>query len=418
MKVCIGLILLVSFSPTFTLKAQRCDAFVGGYIPSWHDPSIIDYSGLSHTFYAFAATNNTGDLIVDNPAAVGAFKIASDGTQRFLSLAGGGGAASYTSMTASSISIASFVTNCISFCKSNNFQGIDVDWEGIVTAADSAKYGRLMRALSAGLHSNDLQLVATIGYGSYGGDFYNVGALNQADWIQVMVYDQTGTWSESPFGNHASFQHVLNAIGYWTGRGYSDVSKMVIGLPFYGYKFNSYSGGLATAMTYSEIVGKYPAMACDQDQVGLIVFNGPETIRKKVQYVKQKGLKGVMIWEMSQDLVSTDNKSLMKAISLANCDQEAACFQTVTDVETETRLEDIVEITNPVDKFMKISFHEYGGKATALELIDTMGRSLFKRDLSNSEPLEIDLSQQAAGLFYLKVSFADDKRVVKKILKL
>lgn len=271
-------------------SAQTCDTYVGGYIVSWKDPSAVDYTKLTHSFYAFATTNASGDIILDDETVFNAYKLSAGGTEKFLSL-GGGGDASFESMSASSSAILTFVNNCVAFCQTHNLQGVDVDWEGIITAQDSSKYGSLIRALSTALHADGLELVATIGYGSYGGDYYNVGALKEADWIQLMVYDQTGTWNESPYGNHAGYQHMIDAVNYWKSRGYTDVSKMVIGLPFYGYTFNSNAGGLATAVAYSDIVVDHPAMACDVDEIGLTVFNSPETLRNKVAYVKDNGLK-------------------------------------------------------------------------------------------------------------------------------
>ena len=123
---------------------------------------------------------------------------------------------------------------------------------------------------------------------------------------------------------------MLDAINYWVNRGYSNLSNMVIGLPFYGYRFNSTQGGLATGMSYSEIVSAHPGLSCDWDEVDLIVFNSPETIRKKVRYVIDNGLKGVMIWEMGQDINSSNEKSLLKAVSQAACDQPAACNTFIT----------------------------------------------------------------------------------------
>ena len=88
-KTFLTLILLLIF--TSVPKAQTCDMFIGGYVPSYRNPATVDYSKLSHVFYAFASTNNDGGLLVENEAsAFVAFKSASTGTQRFLSLAAHG----------------------------------------------------------------------------------------------------------------------------------------------------------------------------------------------------------------------------------------------------------------------------------------------------------------------------------------
>ena len=51
------------------------------------------------------------------------------------------------------------------------------------------------------------------------------------------------------------------------------------------------------------------------DEVAGYYFNGPDTIRKKVQAAKMMGLGGVMIWEVGQDFHPDDERSLLKAIA-------------------------------------------------------------------------------------------------------
>jgi hypothetical protein len=111
------LLVTISFS-----HAQICDQFVGGYVPSYRDPATVDYSKLSHAFYGFAGTNPQGGLIVDQPVVFSSFKTSSTGKQRFLSLAGGGGAEAFSSMTSSSSAIQSFADSCAKFCVAQNFQ--------------------------------------------------------------------------------------------------------------------------------------------------------------------------------------------------------------------------------------------------------------------------------------------------------
>ena len=55
-----------------------------------------------------------------------------------------------------------------------------------------------------------------------------------------------------------------------------------------------------TEMTYAEIVRKYKP-APEVDEAGDVYFNGIETIRQKTRYAREKGLGGVMVWELGQD---------------------------------------------------------------------------------------------------------------------
>ncbi len=408
------LILLVSH---YTSHAQTCNAHVGGYIPSWRDPATVDYSKLTDVFYAFATPNAAGEIMVDNPGIFEVFKSASVGKDRYLSL-GGGGDNSFTAMANSATARQAFAGNCVAFCQTHNLQGIDIDWEGIQTTQDSSHYGALMRGLGTALHANNMKLIATVAYGSYGGDYYNVGALKIADWIQLMVYDQTGTWADSPYGNHSTFQHMLDAISYWSGRGYTDLSSIVIGLPFYGYKFNSTMGGLATALSYSEIVNSYPGLSCQQDEVNLTVFNSPETIRKKVRYVLSHGLKGVMIWEMGQDLNSNNDKSLLKAVSQAVCDLPAVCTQVITGLDDKTSEESVSFFPIPVNNVLNISLGQPDIVVDRIDLINNLGQVISKKEIFSQNPVEtINFANVAPGISYIRVALHDKQAIVKRVIK-
>jgi chitinase len=410
-KLLIALGLMLNFA---VLKAQTCDRYIAGYIPSYRDPSTVDYTKLSYTFYAFGNANVAGEISVDAPDVFNTYKTSAAGTQKFLSITGGGN--NLSNMAASSTAINAFASNCVTFCQDNSLQGIDIDWEGITTAGDSVKFGAVMRKLAAALHDNSLKLVITVAYGSYGGDFYNVGALKTADWIQLMVYDQTGTWADSPYGNHSTYQHMLDAITYWTNRGYTDVSKVVIGLPFYGYQFNSTAGGLATAKTYSEIIAAYPNLSCETDEKNLLVFNGPATIRSKVQYVIDNGLKGVMIWELGQDISSSNDKSLLNAVSKAACGDDAACVDVVSGLPNSESQEIIVE--NPVQSFIKVSVQNAGQKISRLELVDNLGRVTIRKENNFSEDTdELNVANHAAGIYMLRVTLQDQRTIVKRVVK-
>jgi GH18 family chitinase len=298
--------------------AQQPVFMVGGYIPSWKEGSAIDYSKLTHVFFSFAHANRDGSIRSFTPeeqATFETFKTRSAGRQRFISL-GGGTDTTLALMAATEAARNTFAAACVQFCKDNNLQGADMDWEGIRDNTNAANFEALMKILSEKLHAANLLLVATVAHG-WAGEYYSARSLKYADWIQLMAYDQAGAWAASPYGNHSSFQHVLDAVDFWKRKGYTKSSQMVIGLPFYGYKFKSEAGGLADQLPYNDIVRYFPFLTPDVSEHKLIVFNGPDLIKEKVNYAKRRGFKGVMIWEMTQDMPSNHPKSLLKAIGEA-----------------------------------------------------------------------------------------------------
>jgi chitinase len=300
------------------LKTEFCGKKMIGYVTNWSVNNDIDYAHLTHAFFSFLKPSGNGDLLeytMEQESALSDFirQTKKHGCKRFISL-GGGGDQFFPIMAANTETRKNFISNVIEFCKNNKFDGIDMDWEAMDNEAQKKNYTALMKEFRPALSDAGLGFTATIGFGDYWCKWIENEALQQTDWIQLMIYDQTGTWSASPFGNHASFEHYVQAQQYWVNRGFTK-DKIVLGLPLYGYKFASESGGQGTSQKYSEIVSAFPELAPSDDQTpgsDWCFFNGPDMIRKKTAYALDNGFAGVMVWEMSQD--TQDKKSLHKAI--------------------------------------------------------------------------------------------------------
>ena len=85
----------------------------------------------------------------------------------------------------------------------------------------------------------------------------------------------------------------------------------MLGVPFYGYGFGkAFRRG---TYSYSAIVAAHPG-AERSDQVGdTIWYNGVGTIEAKTKYAVDRGLAGIMIWSLDNDVKG--EKSLLDAIT-------------------------------------------------------------------------------------------------------
>lgn len=317
-KVVSGFIILLSFGPVNAQPAQTsfCGKKLIGYIPYWSTGSTIDYSNLTHAFFSFLKPQADGSIAenTSQKTALNTFLLQTQkySCKKFISLSDGG-AETFPVMAANPAARQKFIKKVIAFCKEKGFEGIDLDWESMNNEARRKNYTVLLKEFRQAIGFEKLELVATVYYGERCQWIENE-ALQQADWIQVMVYDQTGLWNNGPFGNHASFEHFLQAEKYWTDRGFQK-QKMVMGLPFYGYRFSSEAGGKGKAIRYKDIAAAFPDMSPAENQTpgkDWCFFNGPELIQQKTRYVLENGFAGIMIWEMSQD--SPTKRSLHKAI--------------------------------------------------------------------------------------------------------
>ena len=193
---------------------------------------------------------------------------------------------------------------------------------------------------------------------SYYGNNYDDGVAQYLDYVGLMTYDFTGSWNTSPVGPHSSLYKIpantyqgqsdanpiysaQDALEYWMGMaapawnhdgGFAvPKAKLCIGVPFYGYdlatrKPNNANGFLA--MKWNEIVAAYPGAATmydpqDTRQLGgyigqnnkKIYFETPKGAAAKINYTKQYGHQGVIIWELTGDTPYSGGSSILKAIN-------------------------------------------------------------------------------------------------------
>lgn len=171
--------------------------------------------------------------------------------------------------------------------------GIDIDWEHPKDAAEQSAYGELLASLRSAFEPHGLMLTVTIAAWQH----LPVSAVDSVDYIQVMAYDHDKEHSTFE-GARRDMQTLIDAK--------FPAAKLVLGLPFYGRDVQS-----RNATTYREIVAKFrpePTI----DRVGQVYYNGPETIRRKVELAIDAQLGGLMVWELGQD--AQGDQSLLKLI--------------------------------------------------------------------------------------------------------
>jgi chitinase len=295
------------------------EVMINGYLPDWKPSSFyssVDYTHLTIAYFAFIVCDTNGNIITNGNESKMAVMISSAhaaNTKAYLSFGGGGyfGSTDFFKMAKNDISRKEFAHQVKDFCLTQGFDGFDVDWEGLANANQGLAHEALLTTLKDTLHSVGLGLAVTVQQG-YSADPFTLNGINQADLVQIMSYDETGTYSGSAKGQHSSYEFAESGISYWKGKGVV-ASKLVVGVPFYGYRFASMPCP-CPSVTYASIVNKYPSLADETDYLSSGIysdtyFNGFSTIADKVYLSHQQGTAGIMIWEMSQD--ATGSKSLL-----------------------------------------------------------------------------------------------------------
>jgi chitinase len=283
-----------------------------GYIPSWTG-AVSDYQldKLTHATYAFLLPNADGSLKpLENPARLQDLvtRMHARSKKVLISVGGwnNGDDSAFNSISANSTYRTTFANNLASAVSTYGLDGVDIDWEYPDASADNANYYSMVQAIRTKL---DAQFGAGVKYltaavcaiGSSGcGSNISTSSLGVLNWIMVMAYDGDGGAGHSPYSM------AVSSLDYWvTTRGLAP-AKVVLGVPFYSrpgwYAWNVLQTGGCSADSDTCVYGGATQY-----------YNGRPTLQNKVQLAKDRGIAGVMIWEITQDTV-VDSSSLLKAI--------------------------------------------------------------------------------------------------------
>lgn len=292
-------------------------ARVVGYFPTWRFTLTdkVDFCKLTHVNIAFGNPMVDGTIQLSNPSAISNLeqvistaKLQNSSIQFYISLAGGvlsdQVANTWKSFLASSQDRPKLIDKIIEFVLENKLDGVDVDLEwSHVTQGYSDFVIELKKELS--IHGKGM----TAAFPSET-KFSQISdqALAVFDFINIMVYDYTGSWNPSQPGQHSSYNHAERGINYWKNVVGIAGEKLTLGVPFYGYNF--LNSTTVESFTYGSMVASNTSNS-ERDQVGNKYYNGRPTIASKVKLAAQN-LSGIMIWELGQD--SFTEYSLLQTI--------------------------------------------------------------------------------------------------------
>lgn len=291
-----------------------------------------------------------GDPYIDpkNFEALKALKAVHPGLKVLISVGGWNGSAGFSDVAADDASRTAFADSAVDFIVRYGFDGIDLDWEYPVSggkagnaarSADRTNFtlllARLREKLDARREADGKRYLLSFAGGAGSWYLNNIEpdkTAAYADYAIVMAYDIHGPWDgyadlNAPLyaPSESSPQYkwsVDKAVGAWREKGFPE-EKLVVGVPFYGYKYTGVAGGSAvlyvtfasaSALTYDKISSSYLSSAAFAkyahadakvpwlfDGSTFISYDDEASLSAKAAYAAEKGLAGVSVWELSQN---------------------------------------------------------------------------------------------------------------------
>lgn len=294
---------LCLFSACKQAEPASNDKVIVAYVSSWTD-IIPDPSLMTHINYAFGHVNDSFDGVrVDNPQRlhqIVALKKQNGNLKVMLSV-GGWGSGRFSEMVASESNRTAFCQSCLQTVEKFGLDGIDIDWEYPTSAAagissspaDRENFTLLMRDLRKVLGDRLLTIASSAGAQYI--DFKQ--ACRYMDFVNIMAYDMANApqhhsalYDSAVSGEMTSHKAVRAHINAGV-----PVSKIVLGVPFYGRKGRREFLADQTVLNWdSQALVPYYT---DSEGYMVLGTENVESLTQKCRYALDNNLKGVMYWE-------------------------------------------------------------------------------------------------------------------------
>jgi len=440
--------LLMIFLLSFSSCKATPDYKVVGYYAAWQRGAFpaekIDFNNLTHVAHAFIWPNADGSLATyDNflyPQLVA--KTHQAGKKIYVSIGGWGQSDGFSPMATNATARTKFVENVKNFCRTNGYDGADIDWEYPQSNTDRANLNLLIKELRAAFDAvnPNMILAMAVPISDWSGKWFDFAtSKNYVNWIGGMTYDFHGSWT-----NHAGHNAPLYAptnepegsvdlgIQYLRSRSIPP-EKIFLGLPFYGKEFtakelygsstgctdrryNEITPLLAAGWTYHwDNLAKVPYLT-NFNHTKLLSFDDTVSVRIKCEYVKQKKLGGVIIWELSQDDMGNQQPLLEVTGKILNVDTS------VQIMEPEVPKSYVLEqnYPNPFNSSTAIRYYVAQQAKIRLEVFNLLGERISvlvdEEKEAGWQKVIFEAKELPSGIYFYEMTAPSFLKVGKMIL--
>jgi len=308
-------------------------AYYAGWMQSGYPPSAVDFGAMTHVIHFSLEPGNGGTISGSGngitPSASQALVSAAHaaGKKVIITVGGWGADGGFVNAT-NSTNRTTFVANLVNFLTTYGYDGIDIDWEPVTSPSQFQLFIPELRAAMTAANPASLLTIAVMGT-----DQAVIDMQSYFDQINLMTYDMSGawqgwvTWHNSPiYDGGATFPSTGRALPSANGEIDAYVAKGVpkaklgIGTDFYGYVWSGVSQpreswtstpSVTDNVSYANLMSSYGSTPASWDSAAgaayisitspgkkFVSLDNERTIQAKAEYVRTKGIGGIIIWEI------------------------------------------------------------------------------------------------------------------------
>jgi chitinase len=426
-------------------------AYYAAWMQTYLPPSAIDFAAVTHIMHfslspSGTGVSGTGNGITASTARAITAAAHAAGKEVIVTIGGVGDDGAFVNST-NATNRAAFIASLVNFAVTNNYDGIDIDWEPITNASQYKLFIAELRTAMDAAKSGMVLTTAILG-GSR--ECATVAAVQTSlDQINIMTYDMSGawegwvTWHNSPiYDGGYRFASTGALIPSANGEINTAIAagitkeKLGIGTDFYGYVWTGVSlprqawtstPSVTDNVPYYQLMNTYGTSPVLWDSLAAAAYisitsgtqkfvslDNEQTMSAKAQYIRDKGIGGLIIWELGGGYRSSQpagqRDKLLQAVKLAF---------TQTDVQRDNAMPERFSLEqnypNPFNPrtIIRYSVGKVGGQPSTISTVklvvyDLLGREVRvlvdEQKAPGTYQTEFDATHLSSGVYIYRLT--------------
>lgn len=277
------------------------------------------------------------------------------------------------------------------------FDGFDVDFEWLDNneSAYNQGYGPMVEALRAVIPTETHTFTVSLHAVSYA---LPKKYIDMVDYVTFQIYGPSKNWHY--------YNNFIATLPGFRRQGFPD-DKILL-----SPSTLASTGTAGEVKGYKDIIEANPNLDPNLDDAMIgtksYAFNGVNTVKKKMNFIMDEDIRGVMYFDMANDLNVADNRSIVRTINSILASNVDSIVTEVGKLPSSIRPTGDGEISykvfpNPTKDLVNILINDWESVKPIVSVFNATGVQLMSRQVV-ADLTTIDLSVFGKGIYFVQIS--------------